>query len=192
MSRQEQLQKGRFRHIYKQKSPPAPKPKAAPKTSGPVLPLHKTTEKRGIRVPGQSSQPHAPGLQNRMPSQIIRGTRLLDSDEENDPVVDETDWTLLTMEQKLCASTYSFTMPKYLNGSPADIKEVLSRSRPDSTRYRPSRRNRFVKHMICGLKTMRSGHLALPRARRTKRIYGKKRRQRRKKTKETAAGILRT
>ena len=64
------------------------------------------------------------------------------SDEEGDLVIDEQHWALLTEEQKLCFHTGCFSIPRYVSGSPLDVREVTSRIRPDKTRYRPAKRNR--------------------------------------------------
>lgn len=46
----------------------------------------------------------------------------------NDLTIDESQWTYLTEEQKLCCNTGSFTVPKYIDGSPVDLSNVGSSS----------------------------------------------------------------
>eukprot|EP00439_Symbiodinium_sp_Y106_P066001 s314_g10.t1 len=49
----------------------------------------------------------------------------VDSDETidyNDLYVDENSWSWLSAEQKLCSNTGSFTVPRYIDGSPVDLK----------------------------------------------------------------------
>ena len=53
----------------------------------------------------------------------------VDSDETidyNDLYVDENSWSWLSAEQKLCSNTGSFTVPRYIDGSPVDLKTVPS------------------------------------------------------------------
>ena len=136
---------------YKQKSPPLaptpkPKPKAAPQQSGPILPVQEGDEESSEELapddPGQPSiLPHSSGSPEPESDAESDDTRYY-SDEEGDLVVDEKDWILLTEEQKLCSNTGSFSMPRYMSGSPIDIREVTSRIRSDRTRYQPSRKNR--------------------------------------------------
>ena len=44
----------------------------------------------------------------------------------NDLFVDESSWSWLSAEQKLCSNTDSFTVPKYIDGSPVDLKSIPS------------------------------------------------------------------
>ena len=53
----------------------------------------------------------------------------VDSDETidyNDLFVDENSWSWLSAEQKLCSNTGSFTVPRYIDDSPVDLKTVPS------------------------------------------------------------------
>ena len=53
----------------------------------------------------------------------------VDSDETidyNDLYVDENSWSWLSAEQKLCSNTGLFTVPRYIDGSPVDLKTVPS------------------------------------------------------------------
>ena len=54
----------------------------------------------------------------------------VDSDETigyNDLFVDENSWSWLSAaEQKLCSNTGSFTVPRYIDGSPVDLKSIPS------------------------------------------------------------------
>ena len=136
---------------HKQKSPPStptpkPKPKAAPQQPGPILPVQEGDEESSEELvpddPGQPSVlPHSSGSPEPESDAESDDTRYY-SDEEGDLVIDEKDWVLLTEEQKLCSNTGSFSMPRYMGGSPIDIREVTSRIRSDRTRYQPTRRNR--------------------------------------------------
>ena len=136
---------------HKQKSPlsvptPKPKPKAAPQQSGPILPVQEGDEESSEEMvpddPGQPSVlPHSSGSPEPESDAESDDTRYY-SDEEGDLVVDEKDWVLLTEEQKLCSNTGSFSMPRYMSGSPIDIRGVTSRIRSDRTRYQPLRKNR--------------------------------------------------
>ena len=44
----------------------------------------------------------------------------------NDLFVDESSWSWLSAEQKLCSNTGSFTVPRYIDGSPVDLKSIPS------------------------------------------------------------------
>ena len=44
----------------------------------------------------------------------------------NDLFVDESSWTWLSAEQKLCSNIGSFTVPRYIDGSPVDLKSIPS------------------------------------------------------------------
>ena len=69
-------------------------------------------------------------------------TRYYSSDEV-DLVFDEKDWSYYTEDQKLCANTASFSMPRYMDGAPVDTKKVTSKVRYASTRYvKPTRRDK--------------------------------------------------
>ena len=53
----------------------------------------------------------------------------VDSDETidyNDLYADENSWSWLSAEQKLCSNTGSFTVLRYIDGSPVDLKAVPS------------------------------------------------------------------
>ncbi|OLP80807.1 hypothetical protein AK812_SmicGene38735 [Symbiodinium microadriaticum] len=121
-------------------------PSAAPQQPGPILPVQEGDEESSEELvpddPGQPSiLPHSSGSPEPESDAESDDTRYY-SDEEGDLVIDEKDWVLLTEEQKLCSNTGSFSMPRYMGGSPIDIREVTSRIRSDRTRYQPSRKNR--------------------------------------------------
>ena len=42
----------------------------------------------------------------------------------NDLFVGESSWSWLSAEQKLCSNTGSFTVPRYIDGSPVDLKSI--------------------------------------------------------------------
>ena len=44
----------------------------------------------------------------------------------HDLFVDESSWSWLSADQKLCSNTGSFTVPRYIGGAPVDLKSVPS------------------------------------------------------------------
>ena len=49
---------------------------------------------------------------------------------------DEKDWDYYTEDQKLCANTAFFSMPRYINGAPVDKRSVNSKVRHGSTLHK--------------------------------------------------------
>ena len=104
-----------------------PKPKAKPaQPSQPTLPLAEPDgESDDSLVEAESDE-----------------TRCYSSDEV-DLVFDEKDWAYYTEDQKLCANTAPFSMPRYMGGAPVDTKKGTSKVRHGSTRYvKPTRRDK--------------------------------------------------
>eukprot|EP00438_Fugacium_kawagutii_P014944 Skav228845 [mRNA] locus=scaffold2630:88:7077:+ [translate_table: standard] len=100
-----------------------PRPKASPKTSP------------------QPSQPSPQLSHNSHPSQQSQIETVTYEEEEeeseddddtdgtldyNDLCIDEDHWSSLTVEQKICSNTGSFTAPRYIDGSAIPMKQVHS------------------------------------------------------------------
>ena len=46
----------------------------------------------------------------------------------NDLVIDDSQWCLLSQEQKICSNTASFSVPRLIDGSPVALRHVASSS----------------------------------------------------------------
>ena len=115
-----------------------PMPKAKPiQPSQPTLPL---SEPDGE---SDDSEELIPDRNNDPPSEVESDETRYCSSDEVDLVFDEKDWVYYTEDQKLCANTASFSMPRYMDGAPVDTKKVTSQVRYGSTRYvKPTRRDK--------------------------------------------------
>ena len=113
-------------------------PKAKPtQPSQPTLPL---AEPDGG---SDDSEELIPDRNNDPPSKAESDETRYYSSDEVDLVFDEKDWVYYTEDQKLCANTASFSMPRYMDGAPVDTKKVTSKVRYGSTRYvKPTRRDK--------------------------------------------------
>ena len=84
-----------------------------------------------------------PDRNNDPPSEAESDETRYYSSDEVDLVFDEKDWVYYTEDQKLCANTASFSMPRYMDGAPVDTSRVTSKVRHGATRYvRPTRRDK--------------------------------------------------
>ena len=64
-----------------------------------------------------------------VPTQARTSSQRTDSSETidySDLFVDDSQWSWLTQEQKLCSNTGSFTVPRYIDGTPVNVKTVSS------------------------------------------------------------------
>ena len=114
-----------------------PMPKAKPaQPSQPTLPL---AEQDGET---DDSEELIPDRNNDPPSEAESDETRYYSSDEVDLVFDEKDWAYYTEDQKLCANTASFSMPRYIDGAPVDTKKVTSKVRYGSTRYVKPTRNK--------------------------------------------------
>ena len=115
-----------------------PMPKAKPvQPSQPTLPLAEPggeSDDSGELVPDRPADP---------PSEAEADETRYYSSDEVDLVFDEKDWVYYTEDQKLCANTASFSMPRYMDGAPVDVKSATSKVRHGSTRCtRPKKRDK--------------------------------------------------
>ena len=112
-------------------------PKAKPaQPSQPTLPL---AEQDGET---DDSEELIRDRNNDPPSEAESDETRYYSSDEVDLVFDEKDWVYYTEDQKLCANTASFSMPRYIDGAPVDTKKVTSKVRYGSTRYVKPTRNK--------------------------------------------------
>ena len=81
--------------------------------SGPNLPLAEPSEEE------DSNQTDT----NTTPAQTEDSDETIDY---GDLFVDDSQWSWLSMGQKLCCNTGSFTLPRYIDGSPVNVKNVQS------------------------------------------------------------------
>ena len=97
--------------------------KAKPaKPSQPTLPL---AEQDGE---SDDSEELIPDRNNDPPSEAESDETRYYSSDEVDLVFDEKDWVYYTEDQKLCANTASFSMPRYMDGAPVDATVPLGMS----------------------------------------------------------------
>lgn len=126
-----------------ERNTPAPRPRDPPKP----IPIHtpKSVPQRPPSQPSQNSQDTVP-----YNDEDVEEEDDFDSDDTldyNDLCIEENDWNLLATEQKICSNTGSFTVPRYMDGSPIPLNNVESSSNyvssyaiRDTSRYRPNRR----------------------------------------------------
>ena len=84
--------------------------------SGPNLPLAEPSEPEEEEDSNETDE-------NTTPAQTEDSDETIDY---GDLYVDDSQWSWLSMEQKLCSNTGSFTVPRYIDGSPVNIKETPS------------------------------------------------------------------
>ena len=85
--------------------------------SGPNLPLAEPSE------PEEEEEDSNETDENTTPAQTEDSDETIDY---GDLYVDDSQWSWLSMEQKLCSNTGSFTVPRYIDGSRVNIKETPS------------------------------------------------------------------
>ena len=76
----------------------------------------------------------------------------------NDLFVDESRWSWLSAEQELCSNTGSFTVPRYIDGSPVDLKSIPSYAdfvTPSS--YMAQKKRQLIRKNYAGVQEVYSG-----------------------------------
>jgi len=98
-------------------------PQAGPSNSGPILPidgeqLDEQPTQQNDETATQQYESDPEGLTDESDQTI---------DYHQDLVMnDDASWCFLTQEQKICSNTGSFTVPRYIDGSPVDVTRVSS------------------------------------------------------------------
>ena len=120
--------------------------------SGPNLPIADDGE-----------QPVSP--ESDIPDEVAIDVEEEDDDAEsdetidyNDLFVDESSWSWLSTEQKLCSNTGSFTVPRYIDGSPVDLKSIPSYAdfvTPSS--YMAQKKRRLIRKNYADIQEVYSG-----------------------------------
>ena len=95
--------------------------------SGQNLPLAEDDEEQ----PESQPEEHAASDIPDAPNDVEEGEEESDGDSDEtidyrDLYVDESSWSWLSAEQKLCSNAGSFTVPRYIDGVPVDLKSVPS------------------------------------------------------------------
>ena len=99
-------------------------PQAGPSTGPPILPIDNDATEDAANVPVPDDDKSDTVEYHSSPDGVTDSD---DTVEYQDLVInDDASWSLLTEEQKLCANTGSFSVPRYIDNSPVDVTGVRS------------------------------------------------------------------
>ena len=99
-------------------------PQAGPSTGPPILPIDDDAVEEPVNVPVPDEDKSDTAEYHSNPEGITDSD---DTVEYQDLVInDDSSWSLLTEEQKLCSNTGSFSVPRYIDNSPVEVTGVRS------------------------------------------------------------------